>query len=54
MTKDFDYQSKIPIISTRILIDLTRKFSFVHFQSEFQLIQPEIFLNQCKALLTII
>ena len=36
---------RIPIISIRILVDLTRKFWF-HFQSEFQLIQPDIFLSE--------
>jgi len=35
---------RIPIISTRILVELTRKFWFIYFQSEFQLIQPNIFV----------
>jgi len=37
-TRNIVLSIKIPIISTRILINLTRKFWFVHFQ-------PEIFFN---------
>jgi len=44
MDKKFWHQLEFnSVISTRILIDLTKKFWFVYFQPEFQLIQSIFF-----------
>jgi len=42
--EDFIYINR-NLISTKIIIDSTRKFWFVHFQLEFQLMQPDFFSN---------